>query len=66
MWSDSYHFFGRLIDCKYFDFGNGTCPFGASCFYKVSVVYAFGFLCFTWVLYANVLNHGNNFMLIEK
>ncbi|RWW88082.1 hypothetical protein BHE74_00003053, partial [Ensete ventricosum] len=24
----------KLIDCKYFDFGNGTCPFGASCFYK--------------------------------
>ncbi|XP_051146870.1 E3 ubiquitin-protein ligase makorin-like isoform X2 [Andrographis paniculata] len=22
------------IDCKYFDFGNGTCPFGTSCFYK--------------------------------
>jgi E3 ubiquitin-protein ligase makorin len=22
------------IDCKYFDYGNGTCPFGTSCFYK--------------------------------
>uniref|UniRef100_A0A0D6R3J6 RING-type E3 ubiquitin transferase n=1 Tax=Araucaria cunninghamii TaxID=56994 RepID=A0A0D6R3J6_ARACU len=22
------------IDCRYFDFGNGTCPFGTSCFYK--------------------------------
>ncbi|OVA07008.1 zinc finger protein [Macleaya cordata] len=22
------------IDCRYFDFGNGTCPFGSSCFYK--------------------------------
>ncbi|CAK9154877.1 unnamed protein product [Ilex paraguariensis] len=22
------------IDCKHFDFGNGTCPFGTSCFYK--------------------------------
>lgn len=22
------------IDCKYFDFGKGTCPFGTSCFYK--------------------------------
>ncbi|WOL19475.1 hypothetical protein Cni_G28273 [Canna indica] len=24
----------KSIDCKYFDFGNGTCPFGSSCFYK--------------------------------
>ncbi|KAL0464409.1 UNVERIFIED_CONTAM: E3 ubiquitin-protein ligase makorin [Sesamum latifolium] len=24
----------RSIDCKHFDFGNGTCPFGTSCFYK--------------------------------
>lgn len=24
----------KSIDCKYFDFGNGTCPFGASCFYR--------------------------------
>ncbi|KAJ8538409.1 hypothetical protein K7X08_014949 [Anisodus acutangulus] len=24
----------RSIDCKHFDFGNGTCPFGISCFYK--------------------------------
>ncbi|KAK4488626.1 hypothetical protein RD792_004395 [Penstemon davidsonii] len=22
------------IDCRNFDFGNGTCPFGTSCFYK--------------------------------
>ncbi|KAF9593275.1 hypothetical protein IFM89_021031 [Coptis chinensis] len=22
------------IDCRYFDFGNGSCPFGTSCFYK--------------------------------
>ncbi|CAH9085549.1 unnamed protein product [Cuscuta epithymum] len=22
------------IDCKHFEFGNGTCPFGTSCFYK--------------------------------
>ncbi|KAJ7571032.1 hypothetical protein O6H91_01G146100 [Diphasiastrum complanatum] len=22
------------IDCKHFDFGNGSCPFGSSCFYK--------------------------------
>ncbi|XP_009600645.1 putative RING-type E3 ubiquitin transferase C3H69 isoform X1 [Nicotiana tomentosiformis] len=27
----------RSIDCKKFDFGNGTCPFGASCFYKHTV-----------------------------
>ncbi|AQK74277.1 E3 ubiquitin-protein ligase makorin [Zea mays] len=25
----------RSIDCKHFDFGKGTCPFGSSCFYKV-------------------------------
>ncbi|KAI4975390.1 hypothetical protein ZWY2020_048997 [Hordeum vulgare] len=24
----------KSIDCKYFDFGTGTCPFGTSCFYK--------------------------------
>uniref|UniRef100_A0A0D9WPS9 Uncharacterized protein n=1 Tax=Leersia perrieri TaxID=77586 RepID=A0A0D9WPS9_9ORYZ len=24
----------KSIDCKYFDFGTGTCPFGSSCFYK--------------------------------
>ncbi|XP_047944961.1 putative RING-type E3 ubiquitin transferase C3H69 isoform X2 [Salvia hispanica] len=24
----------RFIDCKHFDFGNGTCPFGTSCFYR--------------------------------
>ncbi|KAG6395046.1 hypothetical protein SASPL_145637 [Salvia splendens] len=24
----------RSIDCKHFDFGNGTCPFGTSCFYR--------------------------------
>nr|GMD34883.1 zinc finger CCCH domain-containing protein 69-like isoform X2 [Ipomoea batatas]GMD38206.1 zinc finger CCCH domain-containing protein 69-like isoform X2 [Ipomoea batatas] len=24
----------RSIDCKHFDFGSGTCPFGSSCFYK--------------------------------
>ncbi|XP_057856240.1 E3 ubiquitin-protein ligase makorin isoform X2 [Cryptomeria japonica] len=24
----------RSIDCRHFDFGNGTCPFGTSCFYK--------------------------------
>ncbi|KAL3537397.1 hypothetical protein ACH5RR_000763 [Cinchona calisaya] len=24
----------RSIDCKHFDFGNGACPFGTSCFYK--------------------------------
>jgi E3 ubiquitin-protein ligase makorin len=22
------------IDCRHFDFGKGTCPFGTSCFYK--------------------------------
>ncbi|VAI73401.1 hypothetical protein VPH35_122602 [Triticum aestivum] len=26
----------KSIDCKYFDFGTGTCPFGTSCFYKVT------------------------------
>ncbi|XP_074302487.1 E3 ubiquitin-protein ligase makorin-like isoform X1 [Silene latifolia] len=24
----------KSIDCKHFDFGNGSCPFGISCFYK--------------------------------
>ncbi|XP_042449643.1 E3 ubiquitin-protein ligase makorin-like [Zingiber officinale] len=27
----------KSIDCKYFDFGNGTCPFGAICFYKHTI-----------------------------
>ncbi|CAL9778779.1 unnamed protein product [Musa acuminata subsp. burmannicoides] len=31
---DSYKIKLKSIDCKYFDFGNGTCPFGTSCFYK--------------------------------
>ncbi|KAF8403841.1 hypothetical protein HHK36_011947 [Tetracentron sinense] len=30
---DSYKAKLRSIDCRYFDFGNGTCPFGTSCFY---------------------------------
>ncbi|KAL2932535.1 E3 ubiquitin-protein ligase makorin [Bienertia sinuspersici] len=33
---DSYMAKLKSIDCKYFDFGNGSCPFGASCFYKHS------------------------------
>ncbi|KAF2544225.1 hypothetical protein F2Q68_00033068 [Brassica cretica] len=24
----------RSINCKHFNFGNGNCPFGGSCFYK--------------------------------
>ncbi|KAL4561822.1 hypothetical protein LXL04_033998 [Taraxacum kok-saghyz] len=31
---DSYKARLRSIDCRHFDFGNGTCPFGTSCFYK--------------------------------
>ncbi|XAR63431.1 hypothetical protein NMG60_11023364 [Bertholletia excelsa] len=31
---DSYKAKLRSIDCKHFDFGNGSCPFGTSCFYK--------------------------------
>ncbi|KAK4414447.1 putative RING-type E3 ubiquitin transferase C3H69 [Sesamum alatum] len=31
---DSYKAKLRSIDCKHFDFGSGTCPFGTSCFYK--------------------------------
>ncbi|XP_057499408.1 putative RING-type E3 ubiquitin transferase C3H69 [Actinidia eriantha] len=31
---DSYKSKLRSIDCKHFDFGNGSCPFGTSCFYK--------------------------------
>uniref|UniRef100_A0A5B7BPJ2 Putative zinc finger CCCH domain-containing protein 69 isoform X1 n=1 Tax=Davidia involucrata TaxID=16924 RepID=A0A5B7BPJ2_DAVIN len=31
---DSYKAKLSSIDCKHFDFGNGTCPFGTSCFYK--------------------------------
>ncbi|KAH7674142.1 E3 ubiquitin-protein ligase makorin protein [Dioscorea alata] len=31
---DNYKAKLQSIDCKYFDFGNGTCPFGTSCFYK--------------------------------
>ncbi|KAL6500095.1 hypothetical protein OROGR_028005 [Orobanche gracilis] len=34
---DSYKAKLRSIDCKHFDFGNGTCPFGTSCFYKTSI-----------------------------
>lgn len=31
---DNYKAKLRTIDCKHFNFGNGTCPFGGSCFYK--------------------------------
>ncbi|KQK18474.1 E3 ubiquitin-protein ligase makorin isoform X1 [Brachypodium distachyon] len=31
---DNYKSKLKSIDCKYFDFGTGTCPFGTSCFYK--------------------------------
>ncbi|KAK6240227.1 hypothetical protein QUC31_005696, partial [Theobroma cacao] len=31
---DSYKAKLRSIDCKHFNFGNGNCPFGTSCFYK--------------------------------
>ncbi|XP_074582448.1 E3 ubiquitin-protein ligase makorin-like isoform X2 [Curcuma longa] len=31
---DSYKTKLKSINCKYFDFGNRTCPFGTSCFYK--------------------------------
>jgi hypothetical protein len=31
---DAYQANLRQIDCKHFDRGNGTCPFGTSCFYR--------------------------------
>ncbi|KAM7472496.1 hypothetical protein LguiA_010679 [Lonicera macranthoides] len=31
---DNYKARLRSIDCKHFDYGNGSCPFGTSCFYK--------------------------------
>ncbi|KAF3950710.1 hypothetical protein CMV_023566 [Castanea mollissima] len=34
---DSYKAKLKSIDCKHFDFGNGNCPFGSSCFYKHKV-----------------------------
>ncbi|CAH9108172.1 unnamed protein product [Cuscuta epithymum] len=34
---DSYKAKLRTIDCKHFEFGNGLCPFGTSCFYKHTV-----------------------------
>ncbi|KAL0374260.1 UNVERIFIED_CONTAM: E3 ubiquitin-protein ligase makorin [Sesamum radiatum] len=36
---DSYKAKLRSIDCKHFNFGNGTCPFGTSCFYKVEMIH---------------------------
>ncbi|TVU11426.1 hypothetical protein EJB05_45012 [Eragrostis curvula] len=27
----------KSIDCKYFDFGTGSCPFGTSCFYRLTL-----------------------------
>ncbi|KAI4385594.1 hypothetical protein MLD38_003601 [Melastoma candidum] len=32
--TDSYMAKLKSIDCKHFNFGNGNCPFGTSCFYK--------------------------------
>ncbi|KAE8673550.1 Zinc finger family protein isoform 2 [Hibiscus syriacus] len=34
---DSYKAKLRSIDCNHFNFGNGNCPFGTSCFYKPTV-----------------------------
>ncbi|KAE9590468.1 hypothetical protein Lal_00023419 [Lupinus albus] len=34
---DNYKANCRLIDCKHFNFGNGSCPFGSICFYKHTV-----------------------------
>ncbi|CAL1403370.1 unnamed protein product [Linum trigynum] len=34
---DTYKAKLRSIDCKHFNFGNGNCPFGSSCFYKVNL-----------------------------
>uniref|UniRef100_A0A7N0R9I7 RING-type E3 ubiquitin transferase n=1 Tax=Kalanchoe fedtschenkoi TaxID=63787 RepID=A0A7N0R9I7_KALFE len=31
---DNYKAKLKSIDCRHFDFGNGSCPFGTSCFYK--------------------------------
>ncbi|KAL8160653.1 hypothetical protein V2J09_002190 [Rumex salicifolius] len=31
---DNYKSKLKSIDCKHFDFGSGSCPFGTSCFYK--------------------------------
>ncbi|KAM7262885.1 hypothetical protein ACFE04_000568 [Oxalis oulophora] len=31
---ENYHAKLRSIDCKHFNFGNGNCPFGTSCFYR--------------------------------
>ncbi|RRT73777.1 hypothetical protein B296_00008066 [Ensete ventricosum] len=52
----------KSIDCKYYDFGNGTCPFGTSCFYKVHMVYTLTFM--TWVLHAYAsVSHGYHMSL---
>uniref|UniRef100_M4DIQ8 Uncharacterized protein n=1 Tax=Brassica campestris TaxID=3711 RepID=M4DIQ8_BRACM len=34
---DNYRDKLRSIDCKHFNFGDGNCPFGTSCFYKHTV-----------------------------
>ncbi|GAV72756.1 zf-CCCH domain-containing protein/zf-RING_2 domain-containing protein [Cephalotus follicularis] len=34
---DSYKAKLKSIDCKHFNFGNGNCPFGTSCFYRHTV-----------------------------
>ncbi|KAK7323496.1 hypothetical protein VNO77_26972 [Canavalia gladiata] len=34
---DNYKANCKLINCKHFNFGNGNCPFGDSCFYKHTV-----------------------------
>ncbi|CAJ1958823.1 unnamed protein product [Sphenostylis stenocarpa] len=48
---DNYKANCKLIDCKHFDYGNGNCPFGASCFYKLIFVSCltfnnYGICCF--------------------
>ncbi|ESQ28873.1 hypothetical protein EUTSA_v10023829mg [Eutrema salsugineum] len=34
---DNYREKLRSIDCKHFNFGDGNCPFGTSCFYKINL-----------------------------
>jgi hypothetical protein len=73
IWLYLFYFFpSRLIDCKHFDSGNGNCPFGASCFYKVPYFlcllpsFVFSLVKFDyheiWVTSHRIL--GNNFLYL--
>lgn len=53
---DNYRDKLRSIDCKHFNFGDGNCPFGTSCFYKVLFSSHMIAVNFFWYYVTAILN----------